>query len=170
MNHHRSLKAIYPGSFDPPTMGHMDIIERVSRLIDELVVVVGRNPQKGEPLFSVDERIEMLTESCSHLDNVRVESFGGLLIDYAIKEGASVIIRGLRAVSDFEGEFQMAQMNRRLSDNIETLFVMTNWEHSYLSSSAVREVADLGGPYAGLVPVPVERRLKAQYEKKKGRG
>lgn len=157
------LRAIYPGSFDPPTMGHMDIIERSCRLVDRLVVAVGFNPSKASGLFGVEERIEMLVESCRHLPNIEVQTFGGLLVEYAHSQGASVMIRGLRAISDFESEFQMAQINRHLNDEIETLFMMTNWEHSFLSSSVVREVASLGGDVSGLVPPPVERFLREKF-------
>lgn len=153
--------AIYPGSFDPPTLGHIDVIERASRLFDRLVVCVGFNRAK-QPLLSVEDRIQSLGESVSHLPNVSVDSFSGLLIDHARELGALSIVRGLRATADFEYEFQMAMVNRRLDESIETVFLMTKWEHSYLSSSIVREVATLGGDYAGLVPEPVAKVLSAR--------
>ena len=146
--------AIYPGSFDPPTLGHIDVIERAARLFDELIVAIGVNSTK-KPLLSVEERFEALEASTHHLKNVRVEQFGGLLVHYALEKNAKSIVRGLRATADFEYEFQMAMVNRRLSDNVDTVFLMTKWEHSYLSSSIVREVATLGGDYSGLVPPEV---------------
>lgn len=146
--------AVYPGSFDPPTLGHLDVVERAARLFDELVVAVGANSSKS-PFLSAPERVEALKASVAHLSNVRIDTFEGLLIHYVEKQGAHSIVRGLRATSDFEYEFQMAMVNRRLDEEIETVFLMTRWEHSYLSSSIVREVAVLGGDYAGLVPDPV---------------
>lgn len=146
--------AIYPGSFDPPTLGHLDVVERASKLFDQIVVAVGVNRSKS-PLLSADQRMQALVESTKHLPNVRVDSFSGLLIDFVRGTGAQSIVRGLRATADFEYEFQMAMVNRRLDSEIETVFLMTKWEHSYLSSSIVREVALLGGDYRGLVPEPV---------------
>jgi pantetheine-phosphate adenylyltransferase len=146
--------AIYPGSFDPPTLGHLDVIERASRLFDRIIVAVGDNSSKT-PLLTVEQRTEALSASIKHLPNVEVDSFSGLLIDYAKRIGAHSIVRGLRATADFEYEFQMAMVNRRLSDDIDTVFLMTKWEYSYLSSSIVREVATLGGDYRTLVPGPV---------------
>jgi pantetheine-phosphate adenylyltransferase len=146
--------AVYPGSFDPPTLGHLDVIERASRLFDHLVVAVGRNQSKT-PFMTEEERIGGLTKSVSHLSNVYVESFEGLLIEYAQKKKAQAIIRGLRATSDFEYEFQMAMVNRRMNEEIESVFLMTRWEHSYLSSSIVKEVALLGGDYSAMVPTEV---------------
>jgi pantetheine-phosphate adenylyltransferase len=146
--------AIYPGSFDPPTLGHLDVIERASRLFDDLIVAIGVNSSKN-PMLSAEERLEALEGSVAHLANVKIEQFGGLLVHYALEKGAHSIVRGLRATADFEYEFQMAMINRRLSDKVDTVFLMTKWEHSYLSSSIVREVATLGGEYAGLVPPEV---------------
>lgn len=145
----RSL-AIYPGSFDPPTLGHLDVVERAARLFDTLIVAIGVNSGK-RPLLTTDERLEALRRSVAHLPNVRVESFSGLLVEYALSQNARSIVRGLRATADFEYEFQMAMVNRRLSDQVDTVFLMTKWEHSYLSSSIVREVAQLGGDYSGMV-------------------
>ena len=146
--------AIYPGSFDPPTLGHIDVIERAARLFDELIVAIGVNSSK-KPMLSTEERIEALVESTRHLPNVRIEEFSGLLVNYALEAGAKSIVRGLRATADFEYEFQMAMVNRRLSADVDTVFLMTKWEHSYLSSSIVREVAQLGGNYSEMVPPAV---------------
>ncbi len=142
--------AIYPGSFDPPTLGHLDVIERASRLFDRLIVAVGVNSSK-RPLLSTEERIEALKLSTASIPNVSIEAFSGLLVQYAAEQGAKSIVRGLRATADFEYEFQMAMVNRRLSPDVDTVFLMTKWEHSYLSSSIVREVAHLGGDYTGMV-------------------
>jgi pantetheine-phosphate adenylyltransferase len=142
--------AIYPGSFDPPTLGHLDVIERASRLFDELIVAVGVNSSK-RPLLSTEQRIAALRESTASIPNVSVEAFSGLLVEYAHQKGSKSIIRGLRATADFEYEFQMAMVNRRLSADVDTVFLMTKWEHSYLSSSIVREVAHLGGDYTTMV-------------------
>lgn len=152
--------AIYPGSFDPPTLGHLDVIERAAKLFDEIIVAVGVNSSKS-PMLSGEERIRALRESTSHLANVKVDSFTGLLIDFVKSKGAKSIVRGLRATADFEYEFQMAMVNRRLDSEIETVFLMTKWEHSYLSSSIVREVAMLGGNYEELVPAPVATIIKS---------
>lgn len=151
--------AIYPGSFDPITKGHLDLIERGSRLVDKLVVAILRNEEK-RVLFSIEERIEMLEEVVSQFDNVEVASFNGLLVDYAAESGAKLIFRGIRAVSDYEYELQMALMNRRLRPEIETVFLMAGEAYSFVSSRLVKEVISLGGNIAGLVPPTVERRLK----------
>lgn len=142
--------AIYPGSFDPPTLGHLDVVERAARLFDELIVAIGVNSAK-KPLLSVEERFEALLAVTSNLDNVRIDRFEGLLVNYAEEQHAKSIVRGLRATADFEYEFQMAMVNRRLKESVDTVFLMTKWEHSYLSSSIVREVANLGGDYSGMV-------------------
>lgn len=159
--------AIYPGSFDPPTLGHLDVIERAAGLFDRLVVSVGTNSSKT-PLLAPEERIEVLRDCVANLPKVDVDSFGGLLIDHAKKHRASVIVRGLRATGDFEYEFQMAMVNRRLGEDIETVFLVTKWEHSYLSSSIVREVALLGGDYSGLVPAPVDAMLRKVLSSRQG--
>jgi pantetheine-phosphate adenylyltransferase len=143
--------AIYPGSFDPPTLGHLDVIERASGLFDQLVVAIGVNSSK-QPLLSAEQRLQALRQSTSHLRNVEVDSFSGLLIDFAVLRGARSIVRGLRATADFEYEFQMAMVNRRLDPDIDSVFLMTRWEYSYLSSSIVREVAVLGGDFTEMVP------------------
>lgn len=150
--------AIYPGSFDPPTLGHLDVIQRAHRLFDRLIVAVGTNSSKT-PLFTTEERVDALTKSVAHLENVEIDTFSGLLIEYAKSKGAKSLVRGLRATADFEYEFQMAMINRRLDSDVETVFLMTSWEHSYLSSSMVREVALLGGDYREFVPSPVAKLI-----------
>jgi len=159
------MKAIYPGSFDPVTSGHLDIAERAASVFDEVVVAVAVNMEK-RPLFSVEERVEMLREACRHLDNVQVDCFEGLTVDYAERLGAGVVIRSLRAVSDFESELQMALMNKRLNENVEMLFMMTRADYSFLSSSLVKELAELGASIKGLVPTCVEDRLLAKLKTK----
>jgi pantetheine-phosphate adenylyltransferase len=151
------LTALCPGTFDPVTNGHLDIIERAGRHFDRVMVAVLENPAK-QPLFSVEERVSMLKEATSELANVEVDPFSGLLVEYAMVRGSSVIVKGLRAVTDFEYEIQMAQMNRSLS-GVETLFMTTAPNWSFLSSSLVREVARYGGDVSGLVPAVVAERL-----------
>ena len=153
--------AIYPGSFDPVTNGHLDLIERGSKIFGRLVVAVLRNDGKS-PLFTLAERMEMLRESTGALANVEVDSFDGLLVDYARQLGARVLLRGIRAVSDYEYELQMAMMNRRLEPEMETIFMLPAEAYSYLSSRLVREIAQLGGAVTGLVPPAVEQRLRAK--------
>jgi pantetheine-phosphate adenylyltransferase len=155
----RSLVAIYPGSFDPITNGHLDLIERASRLVDRLIVSILRNERK-QPLFSVQERIDMLREVTAEHPNVEVGSFEGLLVDHATGKGATLIVRGIRAISDYEYEWQMALMNRRLRPEIETMFLMAGEAYSFISSQMVKEVLRLGGGISDLVPPAVERRLK----------
>jgi len=158
-------RAIYPGSFDPLTFGHVDIIERSARLFDNVVVAILTNPQKA-PLFTVEERIEIMNEILKPcFRNVEVDVFHGLLVDYAKQKRAQVIVRGIRAVTDYEYEFQMALMNRRLTPDIETVFMMPAENYSYLSSRLVKEIAELGGSVTGLVPETVERRLKQRFKK-----
>lgn len=151
--------AIYPGSFDPLTKGHLDLIERCSTLVDRLVVSILANESKL-PLFSVHERMEMLSEVCAPYPNVEVDCFEGLLVDYAKRKGARAILRGIRAISDYEYELQMALMNRRLGPDIETIFMMASEAYSFVSSRLVKEVFRLGGDISGLVPACVEQRLK----------
>ena len=159
------MTAVYPGSFDPVTSGHFDIIVRAAAMFDTLTVLVAANSAKS-PLFTAEERVALLRESCAALHNVRVEILPTtLLVEYVAKNGARVIVKGLRAVSDFEYEFQMALLNRHLEPAVETIFLMTAAEHSYLSSSIVKEIARLGGDIAGLVPEAVRLAL----EKKLGR-
>jgi pantetheine-phosphate adenylyltransferase len=151
--------AIYPGSFDPITSGHLDVIERGSRLFDRLIVAVLQNESKA-PLFTVEERRQMLCESLAGFPNVEVDCFHGLLADYALERDATVILRGIRAISDYENELQMALMNRRLQPGLETVFLLAGEAFSFISSRLVKEVISLGGNIAGLVPPPVERRLR----------
>lgn len=145
------VKAIYPGSFDPVTLGHLDIIERSSKLVDKLVVGVLNNNGKT-PLFSVEERVNMLCEVTSHLKNVEIKSFSGLLVDFAKAENVQMIVRGLRAVTDFEYELQMSQTNRIVNPDVDTIFLNTNLKYAYLSSSVVKEVARYGGDISNFVP------------------
>jgi pantetheine-phosphate adenylyltransferase len=151
--------AIYPGSFDPITNGHLDLIERGAKLVDRLIVSILRNDHK-QPLFTVEERTEMLAEVVVPFPNVEVDYFDGLLVDYAARKNATVILRGIRAISDYEFELQMALMNRRLGPNIETIFLMAGEAYSYISSRLVKEVFGLGGNISGLVPPTVEARLR----------
>ena len=155
--------AVYPGTFDPVTNGHLDIIERAASLFDAVVVAVTTNPSKT-PLFDVRDREDSVRAVVAHLDNVRVESFAGLLMDYAKSVNANAVVRGLRAVSDFEFEFQMALVNRRLAGDIVTVFLMPNEKYTYLNSTIVKEVAKFGGDVSSFVPELVNRKLKAKYE------
>jgi pantetheine-phosphate adenylyltransferase len=157
--------ALYPGSFDPLTLGHVDIIKRGSALFDIIIVAVLENIDKT-PMFTVEERLEMIGETFAELGNVEADSFSGLLVDYAAKRNATAIVRGIRAISDFEYEFQMALMNRRLAPSIETVFMMPAEEYSYVSSRLVKEVATLGGNIRGLVPAGIENRLYERARKK----
>ncbi len=158
--------AIYPGSFDPITNGHVDIIERGLRVFDRIVVAVLENPKKA-PLFTTKERVRMIQDIFAGKREVEVRAFDGLLVDFARARGTGVVIRGLRAISDFEYEFQMALMNRNLAPDIETFFMMPNVNYSFLSSNLVREVAALGGSIEGLVPAPVARKLRDKVKKSK---
>jgi pantetheine-phosphate adenylyltransferase len=157
----KNIVAIYPGSFDPVTNGHLDLIERGAKIFDRLIVSILRNFDKN-PLFTVDERVEMLREVTSPWPNVEIDVFSGLLVDYAQIRGADVILRGIRAISDYEYELQMAMMNRKLKPNVETVFMLPAAAFSFLSSRLVREIAHLGGPVTGLVPPVVEQRLRAK--------
>jgi len=157
----KPIIAIYPGSYDPVTNGHLDLIERAHKVFDRLVVGVLRNLEK-QPLFSLDERVEMLRAVTRKWDNVEVEVFDGLLVEYARRRNARVILRGIRAVSDYEYELQMALMNRKLEPELETVFMLPAEAYSYLSSSLVKEIARLGGPIHDLVPPLVEERLRAK--------
>ena len=157
--------AIYPGSFDPLTFGHVDIIERSTRLFDKVIVAILTNPQKAA-LFTVKERTELMHDILEpRFPNVEIDVFEGLLVDYAKQKKAQVIVRGIRAISDYEYEFQMALMNRRLAPEIETVFMTPAEHYSYLSSRLVKEIAELGGSVSGLVPELVEKRLKQRFKK-----
>jgi pantetheine-phosphate adenylyltransferase len=163
-NHQGIMKtsvAIYPGSFDPVTNGHLDLIGRGEQMFDHLIVAVSKNVEK-QPLFSVPERVEMLREVTKKWDAVEVDVFEGLLVDYARRRGAGVILRGIRAISDYEYELQMALMNRKLEPRLETVFMLPGESYSYLSAKLVREIAQLGGPLSGLVPSIVEQRLRSK--------
>ena len=164
MDEKRNKLAVYPGTFDPLTNGHVDIIERGARLFDRIVVAILVNGEK-DPLFAADERKELAVDVFSSFSNVEVETFDGLLVDYAARREADVIVRGLRAISDFEYEMQMALMNRRLNRMIETVFMMPDERYTYLSSRLVKEVYALGGDIAGLVPEIVETRLASKIQR-----
>ena len=157
-------KALIPGSFDPVTFGHLDVIERTARLFDDVLVVVVGNPGKAPPLFTLDERQAQLAEVTAHLPDVAIGAFEGLLVDFAMANGVDAIVKGLRAVSDFDFELQMAQVNERMS-GIATVFFPTAPEHSFLSSSLVREVARFGGDVSSMVPGPIAQRLKERFNK-----
>ena len=161
--------AIYPGSFDPITNGHLDLIQRGSRLFDRLIVSILRNENK-RPLFSVEERMEMLREVVNDYPNVQVDSFDGLLVDHAAAYSATVLLRGIRAISDYEFELQMALMNRRLRPEVETVFMMSNEAYSFISSRLVKEVFGLGGSINGLVPPVVEARLRGRLSQLQTKG
>lgn len=154
-----TVKAIYPGSFDPLTNGHLDLIARGAKIFDHLVVAILRNSSKN-PLFTVEERVAMLSEGTSEFGNVSVSTFDGLLVDYAREQRAHAVVRGIRAISDYEYEFQMALMNRRLSPDVETIFLMPDAKYSFVSSRLVKEVFRLGGSVDGLVPKFVIERMK----------
>ena len=154
---------MYPGSFDPPTNGHLDLIARGSKIFDELVVAILRNAEKA-PLFNLSERLLMLEAMTAEFKNVRVETFDGLMVDYAAKVKASAVLRGIRAISDYEYELQMALMNRKLEPTLETVFMMPADKYSYVSSRLVREVAQAGGPVKGLVPEVVEQKLREKLD------
>ena len=160
------MSALYPGSFDPITNGHVDIIERGLRVFDRIVVAVLENPKKA-PLFTTKERVRMIQDIFASKKEVEVRAFDGLLVDFARARGTGVVMRGLRAISDFEYEFQMALMNRNLAPDIETFFMMPNVNYSFLSSNLVREVAALGGSVEGLVPGPVARKLRDKIKNSK---
>lgn len=158
-------KAIYPGTFDPLTYGHLDLIERGSKVFDELIVAIGENPFKT-PLFTVAERMQMIQEHTNHLKNVKVDAFKGMLVDYVQGQHAKIILRGIRTVSDFEEEFQRALTNRVLNNDLETVFVMTSEQYSFLNSRLIKEAASLGGDVSKFVPPEVKKQLIAKLKKK----
>ncbi|QHS52077.1 pantetheine-phosphate adenylyltransferase [Edaphobacter sp. 12200R-103] len=162
-----TVKAIYPGTFDPLTNGHLDLIARGAKIVDHLVVAILRNAEKAPPLFTVSERVEMITEATAGLGNVSVATFDGLLVDFCREQGATAVLRGIRAVSDYEYEFQMAMMNRKLAPEIETLFMMPAEKYTYVSSRLIKGVFELGGDVSSLVPPLVEERLKAKVARQK---
>jgi pantetheine-phosphate adenylyltransferase len=157
-----TIKAIYPGTFDPLTNGHLDLIARGAKIVDELVVAILSNSEKGTPLFTVPERKEMIFEATRSFGNVSVTTFNGLLVDFARKQGAKAVLRGIRAISDYEYEFQMAMMNRKLDPELETLFMMPAEKYTYVSSRLIKGVFQLGGDVTALVPPLVVERLKAK--------
>jgi len=155
-------RAIYPGSFDPITNGHVDVVERARKLFDEVIVAVAQNDEK-QPLFPLPERLDLLQQTVGKMENVRIAQFHGLLVDFAAAQEASAVIRGLRAVSDFEFEFQMALMNRKLESSVETIFLMPKEEYTYLSSRLVKEIARLGGDVSKFVPDVVAKALRIKF-------
>jgi pantetheine-phosphate adenylyltransferase len=157
-------RAIYPGSFDPVTNGHLDVIGRALKLFDEVIVAVAHNDEK-QPLFSLEERLNLLRETAGKIDNVHIAEFKGLLVEFARTKGAGAVIRGLRAISDFEFEFQMALMNRKLEAGVETIFLMPKEEYTYLSSRIVKEIARLGGDVSSFVPVCVTKALSRKFDR-----
>jgi len=157
-------RAIYPGSFDPVTNGHLDVVERARKLFDEVIVAVAYNDEK-QPLFSLRERLDLLQRTVGKIDNVRIAQFKGLLVEFAKAKKAGAVIRGLRAVSDFEFEFQMALMNRKLDAVVETIFLMPKEEYTYLSSRIVKEIARLGGDVSSFVPTCVAKALNSKFNR-----
>lgn len=164
MNFRSMKRAIYPGSFDPVTNGHLDVVERARKLFDEVIVAVAHNDEKL-PLFSLEERLDLLRQTAGRIDNVRVAQFDGLLVEFARTEKASAVIRGLRAVSDFEFEFQMALMNRKLENEVETIFLMPKEDYTYLSSRLVKEIGRLGGDVSKFVPAIVSAALAEKFKR-----
>lgn len=160
----KQIIAIYPGSFDPVTNGHLDLIQRGSKLFDELIVAIGGNPEKGTTLFTLEERKEMLQAMTTDCANVSIDTFEGLLVNYCIRKNANVVLRGIRAVSDYEFELQMALMNRKIDQRVETIFMLPAEKYSYLSSRIVREIAHLGGPLSSFVPELVEQKLREKVK------
>ncbi|MEO6828957.1 MAG: pantetheine-phosphate adenylyltransferase [Acidobacteriaceae bacterium] len=165
-----TVRAIYPGTFDPLTNGHLDLISRGSKIFDHLVVAILNNSEKQEPLFPVEERVEMIAEATREFGNISVTTFDGLLVEFARQQQAQALLRGIRAISDYEYEFQMALMNRRLAPQLETVFMMPAEKYSYVSSRLIREVFRLGGSVEGLVPPIVVERMQARMERVSNQG
>jgi pantetheine-phosphate adenylyltransferase len=159
-----TVRAIYPGTFDPLTNGHLDLIARGAKIVDELIVAILRNSDKGESLFTVEERLEMIAEAVAPMPNVSVMTFNGLLVDFAREQNARAVLRGIRAISDYEYEFQMAMMNRKLDPQIETLFMMPAEQYTYVSSRLIKGVFRLGGDVTALVPPLVMERLRSKSD------
>ena len=162
----RKKIAIYPGTFDPITNGHLSVVKRALKIFDKLIIAILNNPQKN-PFFSIDERIYMIKKTLEGLPNVEVDTFDGLLVDYAVQKESNIILRGLRALSDFEYEFQMALMNRKLNRDVQSIFLTTDYKWFYTSSTIIKEAASLGGDISGLVPDIVNQKLKEKFEQKK---
>ena len=160
---HTPKTAVYPGSFDPFTNGHLDVVERALKIFDELIIAVAANPEKRQPLFSVEERMQLISSSLKGREGVEVASFTGLTVEYARSRGATTLVKGLRAYSDFDAELQQALMNRKLAPDIHTVFLMSSFAHIYVSSSILKDIASYGGNVADLVPAPVARALKEKY-------
>ena len=161
-NNHEKV-AVYPGSFDPFTNGHLDVVNRALGIFDRLIVAVAANPDKRQPLFTVEERVQLIRESLKGRDRVEVTSFTGLTVEFARSKGANTIVKGLRAYSDFDAELQQALMNRKLAPDVHTVFLMSSFAHIYVSSSILKDIASYGGKVADLVPPPIARALKEKY-------
>lgn len=161
---HRSNTAVYPGSFDPFTNGHLDVVERALGIFDRLIVAVAANPDKRQPLFTVDERIELITTALKGRDGVEVASFTGLTVEYARSRGATTLVKGLRAYSDFDAELQQALMNRKLAPDVQTIFLMSSFTHIFVSSSTIKDIASYGRDVSDFVPPAVARRLKEKFQ------
>ncbi len=159
-------RAIYPGTFDPITNGHLSIVRRGLKIFDKIIIAILNNPNKV-PLFTIEERTEMIQEALKGAPNIEIDTYDGLLVDYAVEKGACVILRGLRAMSDFEYEFQMALMNRKLNRDIQSVFLMTDYKWFYTSSTIIKEAASFGGDVSGLVPPIVDKKLKEKYKRLK---
>ena len=160
---HTPKTAVYPGSFDPFTNGHLDVVERALKIFDELIIAVAANPEKRQPLFSVEERMQLISSSLKGREGVEVASFTGLTVEYARSRGATTLVKGLRAYSDFDAELQQALMNRKLAPDIHTVFLMSSFAHIYVSSTILKDIASYGGNVSDLVPPPVARALKEKY-------
>jgi pantetheine-phosphate adenylyltransferase len=160
---HKEKVAVYPGSFDPLTNGHLDVVDRALGIFDRIIVAVAANPEKRQPLFTVEERVKLIRESLKGRDRAEVATFKGLTVEYARSRGANTIVKGLRAYSDFDAELQQALMNRKLAPDIHTVFLMSSFAHIFVSSSILKDIASYGGKVADLVPAPIARALKEKY-------